>query len=96
MVAIGEASGSLDKVLVSMADYYENDRKIKKKSASAMVYPTMLLVMVFVVLLFVTLFILPQFESTINELGGDIPWITRVLMDISKFMQENISQLWLR
>jgi hypothetical protein len=52
MVAIGEASSSLDKVLVSMANYYENDRKIKKKAKSSMVYPTLLLVMVFVVLLF--------------------------------------------
>lgn len=90
MVAIGETSGSLDKVLVSMADYYENDRKIKKKAKSAMVYPTMLLVMVFIVLLFVTLFILPQFESTINELGGEIPKITMILMDISNFMQDYI------
>ncbi len=90
MVAIGEASGSLDKVLVSMADYYENDRKIKKKAKSSMVYPTLLLVMVFVVLLFVTLFILPQFENTINELGGDIPKITMILMDISQFMQDYI------
>ena len=90
MVAIGEASGSLDRVLVSMADYYENDRKIKKKASSAMVYPSMLLVMVVVVLLFLTLFVLPQFESTINELGGDVPWITRVVMDTSKFMQNNI------
>ena len=90
MVAIGEASSSLDKVLVSMADYYENDRKIKKKAKSSMVYPTLLLVMVFVVLLFVTLFILPQFESTINELGGDIPKVTVILMDISDFMQDYI------
>lgn len=90
MVSIGEASGSLDKVLVSMADYYENDRKIKKKAKSSMVYPTMLLVMVFVVLLFVTLFILPQFEDTINELGGDVPKITMILMDISNFMQDYI------
>ncbi len=90
MVAIGEASGSLDRVLISMADYYENDRKIKKKAQSAMVYPSLLLVMVFVVLLCVTLYILPQFESTINELGGDVPWITKVLMDISNFMQDYI------
>ena len=73
-----------------MADYYENDRKIKKKAKSSMVYPTLLLVMVFVVLLFVTLFILPQFESTINELGGDIPKVTMILMDISDFMQDYI------
>ena len=90
MIAIGEVSGSLDRVLVSMADYYENDRKIKKKAKSSMVYPVLLLVMVFAVLLFVTLFILPQFESTISELGGDIPAITKTLMDISNFMQDYI------
>ena len=32
MIAIGEVSGSLDKVLTNMADYYENDRRIKKKA----------------------------------------------------------------
>lgn len=90
MVAIGEASGSLDKVLLSMADYYENDRKIKKKAKSAMVYPTVLLVLVFAVLLFVMLFILPRFESTINELGGEVPTITRVMMSISHFIQNKI------
>lgn len=90
MVAIGEVSGSLDKVLLSMADYYENDRKIKKKAKSAMVYPTVLLVLVFAVLLFVMLFILPRFESTINELGGEVPTITRVMMSISHFIQNKI------
>lgn len=90
MVAIGEASGSLDKVLLSMADYYENDRKIKKKAKSAMVYPTVLLVLVFAVLVFVMLFILPSFESTINELGGEVPTITRVMMSISHFIQNKI------
>lgn len=90
MVAIGEVSGSLDKVLLSMADYYENDRKIKKKAKSAMVYPTVLLVLVFAVLVFVMLFILPSFESTINELGGEVPTITRVMMSISHFIQNKI------
>lgn len=90
MVSIGEASGSLDRVLTSMADYYENDRRIKKKAKSSMVYPSLLLGMVFVVLLFVTLFILPQFESTINELGGEIPKITQVIMNFSKFMRDYI------
>lgn len=90
MVAIGEASGSLDNVLLSMADYYENDRRIKKKAKSAMVYPTVLLVLVFAVLLFVMLFILPSFESTINELGGEVPTITRVMMSISHFIQNKI------
>ena len=32
MVGIGEVSGALDKVLIIMADYYENDQKIKRKT----------------------------------------------------------------
>lgn len=87
MVGIGEVSGSLDKVLTNMADYYENDRRIKKKASSAMVYPTLLVCMVIVVVIFLCLFILPQFESTINELGGEVPEITKIVMGISEFIQ---------
>lgn len=87
MVGIGEVSGSLDRVLTNMADYYENDRRIKKKASSAMVYPTLLVCMVIVVVIFLCLFILPQFESTINELGGEVPEITKIVMGISEFVQ---------
>lgn len=88
MVAIGEVSGSLDKVLTNMADYYENDRKIKKKASSSMVYPMLLVCMVIVVVIFLCLFILPQFESTINELGGEVPEITKIVMGVSNWLQE--------
>lgn len=90
MVGIGEVSGSLDKVLSNMADYYENDRRIKKKASSAMVYPTLLVCMVIVVVIFLCLFVLPQFESTINELGGEVPAITKIIMGISEFIQTYI------
>lgn len=89
MVAIGEVTGSLDKVLESMADYYENDRKIRNKVKSALTYPAILLVLIVAVLIFITMFILPQFQSMIDELGGDIPKITKVVMGISKFMKNN-------
>lgn len=90
MVEIGEASSSLDTVLESMADYYENDAKIKRKTKSAMAYPTILFILTMVVGAFITLFIVPQFEETINELGGDVPTITKVVMGISLFMKNNI------
>ena len=90
MVAIGEASGSLDTVLSSMADYYENDRRIKKKATSAMVYPMILLALVVVVSLFVTLYVIPQFENTIKGLGGELPKITVIILNISRFVQDYI------
>lgn len=89
MVAIGEVTGSLDTVLSNMADYYENDRKIRNKVKSAMTYPIILLILIFAVLIFITMFILPQFESMINELGGNVPYLTQVVMGISLFMKNN-------
>lgn len=89
MVAIGEVTGSLDRVLESMADYYENDRKIKRKAKSALVYPMILLVLIVIVLVFITMFILPQFESMIEELGGNVPKITIIIMGISRFIRKN-------
>ena len=90
MVAIGEVSGSLDRVMVNMADYYENDRRIKKKASSAMVYPSILIAMIFIVVIFLCLFVLPQFESTISQLGGEVPAITKIVMGISRFIQDYI------
>ena len=90
MVGIGEVSGSLDKVMTNMADYYENDRRIKKKVSSAMVYPSLLICMIFLVIIFLCLFVLPNFESTISQLGGEVPAITRVVMSISDFTQDYI------
>lgn len=93
MVAIGEAAGSLDSVLENMADYYENDRKVRRKAKSAMTYPCVLLVLIVAVLTFITVFILPQFEGTIQELGGEVPAITRILMDFSAFVRTHLFQI---
>lgn len=90
MVGIGEVSGTLDKVMTNMADYYENDRKIKKKASSAMIYPTLLICMIFAVIIFLCLFVLPQFESTINQLGGEVPKITQIVMRVAEFIQDYI------
>lgn len=90
MVAIGEESGQLESVLTSLASYYENDRIIKRKAKSAMTYPMILVVLTIIVFFFITLFILPQFQSTISELGGEVPTITKVIMGISDFIRSNI------
>ena len=90
MVEIGEVSGTLDTVMTDMADYYEKDRKIRKKASTAMIYPTLLICMIFVVVVFLCLFVLPQFEATINQLDGEVPKITQIVMGISGFVQDYI------
>ena len=93
MVAIGEVSSSLDSVLSSMADYYENDQRIKRKVKSAMIYPSILFALIVVVVFLISAFILPQFEGMINDLGGNIPKITKVIFNVSHFIQNNFLYL---
>ena len=90
MVAIGEVSGSLDSVLKNMADYYERDRKIRKKAKSAMIYPMLLLSMIVIVIIFMSVVILPQFGAMFDDFGGEIPQITRVILSIASFIRENL------
>ena len=90
MVEIGEVSGTLDAVMTDMADYYEKDRKIKKKASTAMIYPTLLICMIFVVVIFLCMFVLPQFVATIKQLDGEVPKITQIVMGISRFVQDYI------
>ena len=90
MVEIGEVSGTLDTVMTDMADYYEKDRKIRKKASTAMIYPTLLICMIFAVVVFLCIFVLPQFEATIKQLDGEVPKITQIVMGISSFVQDYI------
>ncbi|MFP4187644.1 MAG: type II secretion system F family protein [Acholeplasmataceae bacterium] len=89
MIYIAELSGSLDMVLVKLADYYERDRKIKGKAKSAMVYPMFLLFLIVAVFVFLMVFIIPQFEDMLSELGGEMPLITRIIIDASRFVTLN-------
>ncbi len=93
MVAIGEASSSLDTVLKSMADYYENNQRMKKKSKSAMIYPIILFIMLFAVVVFLSFVILPQFADMFASFDGTIPKITVVILAISEFIRKNILYL---
>lgn len=90
MVAIGEASDSLDVVLEDMADYYAREGAIKRKAAAATAYPVVVLGLTAVVTAFLILFVLPRFKSVIEGLGGDIPTVTRIMLGISSFVGQNI------
>ncbi len=89
MVYVGETSGNLSYVLNKVADYYEKDMQVKSKAKGALIYPIFLSVLILVVFVFLTVYIVPLFEEMFDELGGDLPTITKVIVSISKFMQQN-------
>jgi type IV pilus assembly protein PilC len=95
MVRVGEASGTLDTIMMQMADYYENEDKINRKVKSAMTYPTILGVLTVGVVILLMVVVLPMFSGVLSEMGGQMPGITLALMAISDFMRNNILMILL-
>ena len=83
MIRAGERSGTLDRIVIELAEYLEKTDAIRTKVRSAMSYP--LFIMGFAVLasIFLVVKIVPTFSKTYAELGQDLPGLTRVVLGIS-------------
>ncbi|HET9060051.1 MAG TPA: type II secretion system F family protein [Acidimicrobiales bacterium] len=83
MVKAGEASGALDKALLSLADTIEKQVELRGKIKSAMAYPVASLCIVLAIAAAVLLFIVPVFKGIFTQLGGKLPAPTLILVDLS-------------
>lgn len=92
MVAAGEASGNLSVSFSRMADYYENANKTQAALKKAMIYPAVVLVVVIIVMFAMMLFVLPRFNTIFQDMGAELPWITRAIMGTSDFF---VAYWWL-
>ena len=91
MVYVGELSGNLADVLDRSVQYYENDQKMKKKAKSAMMYPMFLLVLIIGVFVLMMVMVVPQFVEMIESVNGEVPLITRIIVDISDFVVQYVA-----
>ncbi|MBR4032603.1 MAG: type II secretion system F family protein [Clostridia bacterium] len=85
MVHVGEASGKLDTVFLSLADYYEKDSAIKRKVKSALSYPSMLALMTVAIAILMLAFVVPTFRESLASLDVEITGLTKAVYDISDF-----------
>lgn len=84
MVAAGEASGTLDKALERLADQQEKDAEIISKVRGALIYPAVVMVVMFAVIGFMIVKVLPQVEVLYKDLpGATLPILTRMLLAVS-------------
>lgn len=86
MVHVGEASGNLDDVFVSLADYYEKDAAVKRKIKGAMAYPMMLAGMTVGIVVLMLAFVVPTFRETLAQLGVEPEGLTLAIYNISDFL----------
>ncbi len=86
MIRAGETGGVLDEVLVRLADHFETDAALKAKIKSAMTYPVAMGGLVLVILVAMMVFVVPVFQGMFESMGGELPFMTQMLVDISEFV----------
>src|SRR4051812_30272799 len=85
LVEAGEAGGILESLLSRLALYQEKMLAIKQKVKSALMYPTAVIVVAFVVLAVIMIFVIPTFKEVFTSFGADLPAPTLMVMAMSDF-----------
>ena len=83
MVASGEASGSLDLVLSRLADLLETQAALKRKISSALMYPALMVVLCFGVIVLLLTYVVPQITQIFASRNAVLPLPTRVVIGMS-------------
>jgi type IV pilus assembly protein PilC len=86
MVAAGEAGGILDVILNRLAAYLEKVVKLKAQVKSAMIYPVTVITIAIGVVWIIMWKVIPVFAQLFAGLGGDLPFLTKVVVAASKII----------
>lgn len=93
LIRLGEATGSLDRVLEQLAGYLESNARQRERLQTALYYPAMQLLAAVVVLGLLVTFVVPQLEPLLTHLGVPLPWPTRLLVEATKFLTSPLTWL---
>jgi general secretion pathway protein F len=84
MVEAGEMSGTLDTILIRLAEFKEAQSKLNSKVRSAMVYPLLMFVFTMILLGILFVFVIPKITAVFDSTPDlTLPWYTIVVIDFS-------------
>lgn len=87
LIKAGEKSGTIDKILLRLANYLERSEGLKRKIKKAMVYPAAVLSVALIVSLILLIFVVPQFQAMFESFGARLPAFTRMIVSLSDFIR---------
>ncbi len=94
IVRAGEASGTLDIVLLRLADFLEKQQALRSRVRGALAYPIFMFVIGSGVLFFMMSYVIPRIAKIFEESRKALPVITEVLIGLSNFFSENLFALF--
>lgn len=86
-VEAGEQSGHLEAVLDRLADYTESRHELSQKLQQVLIYPILLTVMAVGITALLLTYVVPQVVQVFDNMGQELPLLTRVLIALSEFLQ---------
>jgi general secretion pathway protein F len=86
MVAAGEASGTLEHVLERLADFMENQTRLKGKVGAALAYPLLMVLIGGLMLSVLMVAVVPKVTAIFQSLDQQLPWYTQLLITVSDFL----------
>lgn len=92
MVEAGEMSGTLDVILLRLAEFTEDRAELNSKIKSAMLYPIIMLVFMILILAVMFIFVIPQMMSIFDDAEMQLPWYTMAVINMSSYV---VNYWWL-
>jgi len=88
IVRAGEAGGALAVVMARLAEFMERAKELKETVRSAMVYPTLLLIVAVASIMLLLTYVVPQFETTFAQAGKALPFATQLVIGAGRYARE--------
>jgi len=86
MVAAGEASGTLPRILERLADLLERQAQVRGKVLSTLAYPIILAAFASIVVFALMIFVVPKVVEQFEDVGQSLPFLTRMVIGLSAFL----------
>jgi type IV pilus assembly protein PilC len=86
----GERSGNLQEVLERYVSFQRISLTFRKKLVASLIYPSVLLTLVFGLMFFMFVFVVPQFAVLYDQMGNKLPAMTTDLLAFGKFLNHNV------
>jgi len=90
MIKAGEVGGILDTILERLSGFLEASEALKAKVKSALMYPTVVGGVAFLITVFLIVFIIPVFKDIFSGFGAELPFPTRMIILLSDTIRGNI------
>jgi type IV pilus assembly protein PilC len=87
MIKAGEAGGNMDETLERLAEHFEKQHNTRKKIVAALSYPAVIGALAIIVVIFLLVVVVPTFVEMFADFGGELPAITKFVLNASDFMQ---------